>query len=140
MKNIAKQIKRIIFATILVTAVIACKEDDINEIFVEREWKLTLIKDGGEMKYTQDKVYTIQFFDNTFKATLPNGGAINGNWKANGSTREFSCSNVRTSGSFAGDTIAQKMVQILTNAKKYSGDTNWLQIKQQENVYMQFYN
>lgn len=140
MKNIAKQIKRIIFATILVTAVIACKEDDINEIFVEREWKLTLIKDGGEIKYTQDKVYTIQFFDNTFKATLTNGGAINGNWKANGSTREFSCSNVRTSGSFAGDTIAQKMVQILTNAKKYSGDTNWLQIKQQENVYMQFYN
>ena len=32
------------------------------------------------------------------------------------------------------------MVQILTHAKKYSGDTNWLQIKQQENVYMQFYN
>ena len=140
MKNIAKQIKRIIFATILVTAVIACKEDDINEIFVEREWKLTLINYGGEKKYTEGKIYAIQFFDNTFKATLPNGGTINGNWKANGNTREFSCSNVRTSGSFAGDTIAQKMVQILTNAKKYNGDTNWLQIKQQENVFMQFYN
>lgn len=140
MKNIAEQIKRIIFAVMLATTVAACSEDNIEDIFVEREWKLTYVNDGGVKRFTKDKVYSIQFFENSFKATLPGGGTINGNWSANGNTREFRCSNIRTSGHFAGDTIAEKMIQILTNAKKYEGDTNWLQIKQQENVFMQFYN
>lgn len=38
-----------------------------------------------------------------------------------------------------GDTIGEKMLNIFTNAKSYEGDTNWLQIKQQKNTYMQFY-
>ena len=70
---------------------------------------------------------------------MPNGAAINGKWEANGNSRKFQCWNINTTGNLKGDTIAEKMLQIFQNAKSYDGDTNWLQIKQQKNVFMQFY-
>ena len=140
MKSIAEQSKRVIFALMLAFSLASCSKDDIDDIFIEREWKVTYINEGGVKRYTQGKKYTVQFLDNTFKATTPTGGTIEGNWQANGDTRQFSCSNLRTSGLQAKDTIAQKMLQILTSAKKYDGDTNWLQIKQQDNIFIQFYN
>ncbi|MBO7302404.1 MAG: hypothetical protein J6U58_06825 [Bacteroidaceae bacterium] len=142
MKGIAKQINRVIFALILPLVAVSCVgEDDINAIFRERDWKLTYIKEGSVQRYAKDKIYSIEFLENTFTATTPKGVTITGNWHADGSAlHSFECNNIRTNGNLSGDTIGLKMRDILKNAKTYSGDTNWLQIKQQDNVYIQFYN
>lgn len=141
MKDIAVRIKRVIFALVLMSGVAACtSDDDLKEIFINREWKLTYINDGSVKRYTKNRIYSVTFLDGSFSVAMPGGASINGKWKANGETREFQCSNIRTSGNMEGDTLAQKMLQIFTNAKKYSGDTNWLQIRQNDNTYMQFYN
>lgn len=137
MEHIAKTIKRTIFAVALIAGIAACtKDDDIEDIFVDRAWTLTYIQEGGSRKYTEGKRYSMLFADGAFTATTPSGNTITGEWQANGDTRSFTCYNVRANGNISKDTIAQKMYNILTNVKKYEGDTNWLRIKQQENVYM----
>lgn len=132
--------KRIIYAIMLLMAIVSCnKEDDIDDIFVGRNWKLSYIQEGN-IRRNSNKDYSILFQENIFEATLPGGKNIKGNWRANGETRSFNCANVKASGSLRGDTIAEKMLQILTKAQNYAGDENYLQIKEQHNVYIQFHN
>jgi hypothetical protein len=64
-----------------------------------------------------------------------------GNWQADNKNRTLRCTNVRVGeGSIAKDTTATKMKLFLEKASSYNGDANWLQIRQQDNVYMQFHN
>ena len=142
MRDIAKQINRVIFALLLPCLAMSCiGDDDINEIFREQDWKLTYIKEGSVQRYTKEKIYSINFQERTFTATTPSGATITGNWQANGDeSHSFVCTGIRTTGNLSGDTIGLKMREILKNARKYNGDTNWLQIKQEENIFMQFYN
>ena len=123
----------------MTAVIVACTpQDDIAEIFTEQEWTLSLVQEGSKKRYS-DKKYNVTFEDTEFSASTPNGGSISGKWEANGSDRSFRCWNVQSAGDFKNDTIAQKMLQIFRNATSYDGDTNWLQIKEQKNVYMQFY-
>lgn len=139
MKTFAKKTTRIIFAFFMLLTTVACtQEDDINDIFEEREWTLSYIQEGTTKRYSNKK-YNVIFAGNSFNATTPGGAKISGKWEADGNSRKFQCLDVRSSGSLKGDTIAQKMLQIFTDATAYDGDTNWLQIKQQKNVFMQFY-
>lgn len=138
MKIFAGKIKYAIFAAALVLALTSCSEDDITEIFRDREWTLSLVKEGAVERYSNKK-YNVQFAESSFEAFMPGGATINGKWEADGSSKKFRCWDVRTQGSIKGDTIAEKMLQIFQNATSYDGDTNWLKIKQQKNVFMQFY-
>lgn len=141
MKDITVLMKRSILAMMIFATLASCsKEDDIDDIFIERDWKLAFVQEGSIRRSNPDKEYSILFAENTFQATLPGGKSITGNWKANGDTREFHCANVRANGSLGNDTIARKMLQILTNAQSYDGDTHYLKIKEQNNVYLQFHN
>lgn len=140
MRKIKETMGRIIFTIIMLAVVSSCnKEDDLGEIFIDRDWQLSFVQEGS-IRRTSDKSYSILFDENTFEATLPGGKNIKGSWIANGDTREFRCANVRASGSLGNDTIAQKMLQILKNAQRYEGDTHYLKIKEQDNTYMQFHN
>lgn len=123
-------------------AMTACNTtDDINAIFRERTWYLTYIKLADAERYPKDKLYSINFKNDNFEARMPNGAAITGKWHADGSkNRSFNCTQIKKEGNFAGDTIAEYMYKIISNAKNYNGDTNWLQIKQDKNTFMQFYN
>ena len=138
MKTFAETVKRIIFATMLLLATASCTHDDIGEIFIDREWTLSLVKEGAIKRYSNKK-YNVLFTDENFNVTTPGGAGIKGEWAADNKNRTFHCWNIKTTGSLKGDTIAEKMLQIFTNATSYDGDTNWLQIKEQKNVYMQFY-
>ena len=72
---------------------------------------------------------------------MPNGSMLKGTWSADGGTNHsFYCRDIEKDGKITGDTIAEKMYNILSNAANYEGDTNWLQIKQNKKTYMQFYN
>lgn len=138
MKTFVKIIKSTIFAAVLLQCAVSCTHDNIEEIFIDREWTLSLIKEGAIERYSSKK-YRVLFTEESFNAIMPSGSTINGKWKADNKNRSFQCWDISTSGSFKGDTIGEKMLQIFTNATSYDGDTNWLQIKQQKNVYMQFY-
>ena len=141
MKNIARIAKRVIFALAL-TAIAACNNsDDINEIFVGHDWRLTYIEDGEFRRWpSQQNTYILTFGANSFNATTPGGGKINGRWFADGKTREFRCNNISTEGIDANDTIARLMVQMFKEAVSYDGDIHYLQIIKEDNHLMQFYN
>lgn len=141
MKTIAETTKRVIFALILLLSTVSCsKEDDIKDIFVERDWNLTRIVEGPLTSYNNGKIYSIEFLETTFEARMPDGSTIHGNWTADGNTREFRCSNLRTSGNFSNDSIARKIERIIKGARKYSGDTHWLKIMEHDNIYLMFGN
>ena len=141
MRNIVKTAKYAIFAVAL-ALVAACNEsDDISEIFIGHNWRLTYVEEGGIRRWpSQENSYSLMFGENSFNATTPNGGSISGRWSANGETRQFSCTNIRTEGISATDTIARQMVEMFRNARKYDGDIHYLQIIKEKNHLMQFYN
>lgn len=118
------------------------KEDDIQEIFIDRSWTLTFIQEGKEHFVPQNNAaYIISFKGNTFTLTTPANATISGNWQADGGSRTFRCSSIRTSGNITNDDIAKRMRNMLQNAVSYNGDANYLQIiVQQGNAFMQFYN
>ena len=141
MNNIAKTIKRIA-AILSLTAIAACNNsDDVSEIFIGHDWKLSFIEEAGTRRWpSQEHAYEITFTANTFNATTPAGGKISGRWSANGKTKEFRCSNIRSESIGANDTIGIKMVQIFNEATSYEGDIHYIQIKTEDNDLMQFYN
>lgn len=137
MKN---TLKKSIFAFMLIAMVASCsKDDDINEIFTDREWELSFIQEGS-FRISSDKRYTITFGSSSFDAALPDGKSIKGKWKADGDKRTFSCTDVHATETITDDSIAGKMLKILTKAKKYEGDTHYIKIMEQNNVYLQFHN
>lgn len=140
-RNIARTIKSLIFVSVL-TLFAACDSgDDVEEIFVGHDWKLTYIEDGSTRRWpSQEREYSLRFTGSGFTATTPGGGSINGRWQADGKTREFRCSDIRTSSVAANDTIAQLMIQLLREAVSYDGDIHYLQIIKEKNHLMQFYN
>lgn len=133
------------FIGIILMAIALCgcnDSDDINEIFMNRDWKLSFFREGvtPPQPLPQDKIYILRFYDGSFAASSTNGAEITGNWSADSKTRDFACTNIRTNSIAESDITASKMVTFLRKATHYDGDANWLQIKQTENVYMQFYN
>ncbi|MBR5593250.1 MAG: DUF4847 family protein [Bacteroidaceae bacterium] len=141
MKGIAKTAKRLIFV-LAMAAIASCNNsDDIGEIFIGHDWKLSYIKDGETTQWSpQGKVYNVKFASNSFDAFTPGGGRISGRWSANGNTREFRCTNIQSEGIDSNDTIATHIMQMFSNATSYDGDTHYLQIIKDKNHFMQFYN
>ena len=133
--------KKIFFAFIATLLLTGCESgDDLGEIFLNKTWKLSFFQEGRERNIAKDG-YSIRFYESSFTANTPSGAAIVGNWQADNKNRTLRCTNVRVGdGSIAKDTTATKMKLFLEKASSYNGDANWLQIRQQDNVYMQFHN
>lgn len=133
--------RKAISAAALLLALMACTPDDsIGEIFIDRQWTLTYVTENSVQYNNRGKKYPVLFTEDGFTATTPGGSSISGKWEANGETRKFHCWNVQVAGSLKGDTIAEKMLGIFKEASSYSGDTNWLRIKKDNNNYMLFGN
>ncbi len=132
------------FIGIILMAIALCgcnNSDDINEIFINRNWTLSFFQEGTTRTPSPEKEnYIIRFYDGSFAASSTNGAEITGNWSADSKTRDFACTNIRTNSIAESDITASKMVTFLRKATHYDGDANWLQIKQTDNVYMQFHN
>lgn len=129
-----------VLATAMITLASCSNEDDLGEIFIDRNWKLSYFREG-KTDTPVSKDYTVRFRETTFSATTPNGAIIEGYWKADNKKRTLQCTQVLVSnGSISGDTIATKMKTFFEKATGYGGDANYLQIKQQTGIYMQFHN
>lgn len=133
--------KKIFFAFIATLLLTGCESgDDLGEIFLNKTWKLSFFQEGRERNIAKEG-YSIRFYESSFTANTPSGAAIVGNWQADNKNRTLRCTNVRVGeGSITKDTTATKMKLFLEKASSYNGDANWLQIRQQDNVYMQFHN
>lgn len=135
-----KNIIRTLLILLATAGLSACSnEDDIEDIFVNRTWTLAFINEGSNRIAAKDNYY-LQFYDKNFVVTTPSGAKIQGYWEADGENRSFRCTQVMTDGNISNDTIAGKMEKILEKAASYEGDINYLIIKQQDNVFMQFHN
>ncbi len=133
--------KKILFILISTIAFIGCdNSDDLSEIFQNRTWKLSFFQEGNTRSIAKEG-YIIRFYENSFTANTPSGAAIVGNWQADNKNRTLRCTNVRIGeGNIVNDTTATKMKLFLEKASSYNGDANWLQIRQQSHIYMQFHN
>ncbi len=140
MKNILFLSKTFMLAAMLFLVMACDKNDDINAIFRERTWYVTFVKEGNTTEYSKGKLYSIEF-KNTLTATMPNGATIKGDWHADGGgSHSFYCRNLKKEGKITGDIVAEKVWDILNKAESYEGDTNWLQIIQDKETYIQLYN
>lgn len=139
MNRIKRTIKQMLML-LAVTTIAACtKGDDINEIFTGHTWQLTYIDDGGIRRWpAYNDNYSLQFTQAGFNATTPGGGSISGHWQADGSTRAFRCTDVRSSGIANNDTIGRLMLKQLKEAESYNGDIHFLKIIKDKNQQMQF--
>lgn len=137
-----KKIRKIFFAIFVALSFVACNnEDDVQEIFIDRNWTLAFIQEGNEKSIPEKADYTLLFKSNTFVLTTPGDATISGNWHADGGSRTFRCNSIKTNGNISNDNIAKKMRNMLQNAVLYEGDANYLQIiVQPGNAFMQFHN
>ncbi len=127
-------------------------EDNVLEIFTGKTWKLTYIALEGQHQMfdfwnndtnaaqrsmqllEQNATFTVEFnggetaeyVGGDFEALAVNRSAT-GTWAANGATRELSLHDIRTSGSDT-DVLARAFLTGLTNAIRYSGDSQNLYI------------
>lgn len=105
-------------------------EDDVEGILTGHDWKLSYLVYNSLRTSAGSKIYTLSFTNSSFTLTTPSSSTITGNWKADGESRTFKCSNVKiSSGSLSGDSIARKAKIIMENAASYEGDSNTILIK-----------
>ena len=138
------KIYKFIYSTLLLLALVtttACeKSDDLDEIFLKQKWTLSFFREGRNINPVKGD-YTLTFMESTFSVATPNNAIIEGRWNADNKSHIFGCSNVRvTTGNISSDTTATKIKSFLERATTYGGDANALQIKIQDNAYMQFHN
>ena len=139
MNRIKKTIRQALLLLAVATIAACSREDDINEIFSGHTWQLTYIDDGGIRRWpAQTDKYSLQFTQTGFNASTPGGGSINGRWHADGSTREFRCTDISSSNIANNDTIGRLMLKQLKEAVSYDGDIHYLKIIKDKNQQMQF--
>lgn len=134
---------RIISSALLLLTLLAAtscdKSDDLDEIFLKQKWTLSFFREGKNITPVKGS-YTMTFQESTFSVATPAKAIIEGFWNADSKEHTFRCTNVRvTGGSIAGDTTATKMKSFIEKATAYGGDANALQIKIQDNAFMQFH-
>jgi hypothetical protein len=147
-----KLFKHWLMICLLVPLLAACSsEDSIEGIFINKVWRLSTIMEGSKNGsiYASDSeeqktiseseagCFTISFLPNTFSVrTLKN--SYNGTWEVDGKKQSisFSFTNLTTDPS---DVVSKRMINIMKNAVKYSGDSNTLTIQPQSGAYLLLY-
>ena len=147
-----------IFILSLLTLVVlaGCNtEDDVLEIFSGKTWKLTYISTenghkqfdlwgSGDSSQSMEALKQTNTFTVSFEGSEINGNTggsfnatvisatVNGQWNANGASKEMTTSDVRVSYAEK-DPLAIAFVRGLQNAVRYGGDSNNLYIYYKDN-------
>ncbi len=142
-ETIVKKTSRLLFALLFALSAGACSnDDDLKEIFIGHNWRLTFVQNGGERLPSDGKEYKILFSEGVFTFSTPTGATLSGNWQASssGDKRTFGCRNIKVTGNIASDNIATAIKDILENATTYEGTSHYLKIIHTRNAFVQFYN
>lgn len=146
----------IVLSFILITLMGCNTEDDVLEIFLGKTWKLTYIAtedshapfdfwgDGKSGEHYAEALEGENAFILNFEGTDFNGttggtfnaraltATINGNWNANGDSKDMTTNNVEVSHSES-NALAQAFIRGLQNAIRYGGDSSNLYIYYEDN-------
>ena len=138
------KLKHLLYILFVLPLMCSCQEDDIEDIFVKSgTWNVGNFYVGGKWeKFDNDgakaiyqknedlkalnKMTVIFHEDGTLSGTLINGGTFNAKWGANGKDRTICISNMKTSATPSGK--SKELIDALTNAAYYKGDSNYLKI------------
>lgn len=138
------KLKYLLYILFVLPLMYSCQEDNVEEIFVgSGTWNVGNFYVGGKWeKFDNDgarAIYqknedlkalnqmTVIFHDDgTLSGTLINGGTFSAKWGANGKDRSIWVSNMKTSITPSGK--SKELIDALTNAAFYKGDTNYLKI------------
>lgn len=115
-------------------------EDDIDEIFVGRNWYIVGYKvsnteaDKEDIKTLLDSgtgAYFFNFSANRFTAILSNGTSFSGSWKADGKKNTLNMTVDRVPS--LPTTLDKTLYSIIEKASAYEGDANLMVIKDNHN-------
>lgn len=130
--------------TLVIVALTSCtREDDINEIFLNKCWYINgICKEGKEatkedletLFHSGKNCYRIIFNDGTFIATLSPQNVITGAWSADGKKQTIHLYNVDATSSSS--TLDNRIIEIIQKANSYEGDANVLLIKKDKNNFI----
>lgn len=116
-------------------------EDDIDAIFISGTWDVRNFFTGGDWDKTNDGARPVYTKEEDFKVLnqmtvsfLPDGsvqgktgnGTFSANWEADGKGRTVLISNIKTSTAPTGK--SKQLIEALTNARFYKGDSNYLKL------------
>lgn len=135
---------RFILLALIATLFTSCsQEDDVNEIFVGKNWYILnatfngtgMTPDDFATFYKNgDKCYILRFTSNQFSGILSEGSTFTGNWSADGKSQSMKMQFDKEP-AITND-IDNVLYKILRNTSKYEGDANVLTIKQDEGNYI----
>jgi hypothetical protein len=137
-----KQIGIILSLCLLLAA--CSTEDDVNEIFCGKRFKITgltyngqkIVKDVKEF-YAVDGTYWISFSQMSVTGMLQSGMSVEGTWSADGGNRQLTIHLTSPRNADGASDICNKVFNILKNATSYSGDSNVLRIKRDNSSYIE---
>jgi hypothetical protein len=137
------KLKNLLSILLLLPLICSCQEDNIEDIFVNSgTWNVGNFYAGGKWEKNNDgakAIYqknedikalnqlTVIFHeDGVISGTLLNGGTFTAKWSANGKDRSILISDLNTSVTPKGK--SKELIDALTNAAFYKGDSNYLKI------------
>jgi hypothetical protein len=137
------KLKNLLSILLLLPLICSCQEDNIEDIFVNSgTWNVGNFYVGGKWEKNNDgakAIYqknedikalnqlTVIFHeDGVISGTLLNGGTFTAKWSANGKDRSVLISDLNTSVTPKGK--SKELIDALTNAAFYKGDSNYLKI------------
>jgi hypothetical protein len=137
------KLKNLLSILLLLPLICSCQEDNIEDIFVNSgTWNVGNFYVGGKWEKNNDgakAIYqknedikalnqlTVIFHeDGVISGTLLNGGTFTAKWSANGKDRSILISDLNTSVTPTGK--SKELIDALTNAAFYKGDSNYLKI------------
>jgi hypothetical protein len=137
------KLKNLLSILLLLPLICSCQEDNIEDIFVNSgTWNVGNFYVGGKWGKNNDgakAIYqknedikalnqlTVIFHeDGVISGTLLNGGTFTAKWSANGNDRSILISDLNTSVTPTGK--SKELIDALTNAAFYKGDSNYLKI------------
>lgn len=137
------KLKNLLSILLLLPLICSCQEDNIEDIFVNSgTWNVGNFYVGGKWEKNNDgakAIYqknedikalnqlTVIFHeDGVISGTLLNGGTFTARWSANGKDRSILISDLNTSVTPKGK--SKELIDALTNAAFYKGDSNYLKI------------
>ena len=137
------KLKNLLSILLLLPLIYSCQEDNIEDIFVNSgTWNVGNFYVGGKWEKNNDgakAIYqknedikalnqlTVIFHeDGVISGTLLNGGTFTAKWSTNGKDRSILISDLNTSVTPKGK--SKELIDALTNAAFYKGDSNYLKI------------
>lgn len=137
------KLKNLLSILLLLPLICSCQEDNIEDIFVNSgTWNVGNFYVGGKWEKNNDgakaiyqknedikalnQLIVIFHEDGVISGTLLNGGTFTAKWSANGKDRSILISDLNTSVTPKGK--SKELIDALTNAAFYKGDSNYLKI------------